>query len=342
MLNTVFYTLINMSILASLIGLLILILRKIKPIPRQFIYWMWALVIIKLIIPFSISSRFSILNYSGFLVKKVITVPGMPESSINLSVTNSIGAAEDYFPVSFKTEQLQKIFSAASCIWIIGAAGSVILSVVIYFITLRRLKSAIKNLNLSHMLTGGHLSFIDKSGEYIGELSAKATARVYISDLIDTPMVMGIFQQSILIPKDYLIGSGFKHTGLKYIILHENVHIKRKDNFIRMVFILAACLHWFNPLVWIFMSKFSEDMELSCDLRAVKGLTSDERKNYAQTLLAAGTERQHWVMSAYGNSSIGKRVINVLNYKKLSVFSLVVMLIFFAASAAVLLTNPIN
>lgn len=338
MLNTVFYSLINMSIFASIIGLLLLILRKIKLIPRLAIYWMWTVVLLKLIIPFSVSSRVSILNLTGSLVKKVVAVPGMEERNISLSMSNSIGAAETYFPVTFKTGQLEKIFSIASCIWIIGAVGSVILAGVIYFITCSRLKSATADFSIPVINTSvGEPSFISKHVKYFNELSAKGAASVYTCGIIDTPMVLGVFRQRILIPEDCL-----QNPGLKYIILHENVHVKRKDNLIRIVSLLTACLHWFNPLVWIFLKKITDDMELTCDSSAVKELSSDERKDYAKTLLTAGTERIYQVLSAFSNSSISKRVINVLNYKKITVFSLTLMLIFVAAAAAVLLTNPLK
>ncbi len=338
MLNTVFYALINMSIFASIIGLLLLILRMIKFIPRLAIYWMWTLVLLKFIVPFSVSSRVSILNLTGSLVKKVIAVPGMKERSISLSMSNSIGAADTYFPVTFKTGQLEKIFSIASYVWIIGLAGSVILAGAIYFITCRRLKPATVGYSIPGMnIAADEQLFINKPVKYFNELSAKAAAPVYICKVIDTPMVQGIFRQRILIPISCL-----GDFGLKYIILHENVHVRRKDNFIRIVSLVTACIHWFNPLAWIFISKFTEDMELTCDLRAVKELTSDERKDYAQTLLAVGTDRQYRVMSAFGSSSINKRILSVLSYKKISVFSLALMLIFFTVAAAVLLTNPLK
>lgn len=338
MLNTVFYSLINMSIFASIIGLLLLMLRKIKYIPRQAIYWMWTLVLLKLIIPFSVSSRVSILNLTGSLVKKVVAVPGMEERSISLSMSNSIGAADTYFPVTFETNQVEKIFSIASYVWIIGVAGSVILAGVIYFITCSRLKSATAGFSIPGMNAAvDEQLYINKPVKNFNESSKKAAVPVYICEKIDTPMVQGVFRQRILIPKGCL-----GEPGLKYIILHENVHVKRKDNLIRIVSLLIACLHWFNPLAWIFMNKFTEDMEFTCDLRAVKELTSDERKDYAQTLLAVGTERQYRVMSAFGSSSIGKRVINVLSYKKISVFSLALILIFVTVVAAALLTNPLK
>ncbi len=334
MLNTVFYSLINMSIIASIIGLLLLILRKIKLIPRLAVYWMWTLVFLKLIIPFSVSSRVSILNLTGSLVKKVVAVPGMKERSISLSMSNSIGAADTYFPVTFKTGQLEKIFSIAAYVWIIGAVGSVIFAVIIYFITCRRVRSATVDFGIPGMNIAVDQRLY-RTDDYFNKLSSMVAAPVYICEEINTPMVQGVLRQRILIPKECL-----GDPGLKYIILHENIHVKRKDNLIRIISLFTACLHWFNPLAWIFMTKFSEDMELTCDLKAVKELTSDERKDYAQTLLAVGTEGQYQVMSAFGSSSISKRVINVLSYKKITVFSLTLMLIFVAAAAAVLLTNP--
>ena len=306
MLNTVFYSVLNMSITASVIGLLITMLRKLKLIPGVGIYYLWSLVLLRLLIPFSVSSRVSLLNFAGSFVKRVVTVPGTEEQAISLSMTNTIGAAGSYFPVTYKTKLLESIFGTAAFIWIAGAVLAISAAAVICFMADKRFRTAIP-----------------------------VSGNIFTGRMVDSPLVHGFLRQRILIPEQYL-----EKSGLKFILLHENVHIKRHDNLVRLIAVTAACLHWFNPLAWVFLRLFIDDMELSCDISAVRGLTGLERKAYAGTLLGVGTGQDYLIQAAFGKTNVRDRVINILNYKKISAFALAVTVIFLAAASIILLTNP--
>ncbi len=308
MLNTVFYSILNMSVMAALIGLLIMVLRKSRLIPRLGIYCLWTLVLFKLLIPFSVSSDLSLLNLVRPIIKNVVTVPGIEEHSFTVSMMNSIGTAETYFPVTYKTEQLENLFGIAAIIWIIGVFSSIIAVMVLYLLANSQL---------------GKVTLVRDN--------------IYTGEMVDAPLVHGIFTQRIILPEVYL-----NNQHLKYIILHENVHIKRHDNFLRTLAVLTACLHWFNPLVWIFLKGFIDDMELTCDLRAVKELSAEERKSYAGTLVEVASGQKLIMSAGFGRSNVKVRVMSVLTYKKLSLFALAVTLIFVAALSAILLTNPIR
>ncbi len=306
MLDTVFYSVVNMSITAGIMGLLIIMIRKLPPIPKSGIYYMWALVLIRLLIPFSVSSRLSLLNFSGGLVKKVVTVPGTAEGGVGFSMSNSIGAAESYFPVTYKTHSLDMVFKIAAVIWIAGVAGLLLFWGLLLLLTNLRLKAV-----------------------------RPVRENIYTGELVESPMVHGFFRQRILIPE-----SCKEDSRLDYILMHERIHIKRHDNLLRLAGLLAACVHWFNPLVWIFFKYFIDDMELTCDIRAVKGLSSEERKNYARTLMSLGTGRNTLLSAAFGQSNVKSRILNIINYKRLSVFALIMTLVFVAAASIVFLTNP--
>lgn len=308
MLNTVFYSILNMSVMAAIIGLLIMVLRKSRFIPRLGIYCLWTLVLFKLLIPFSVSSDLSLLNLVRPLIKNVVTVPGIEERRFTVSMMNSIGTAETYFPVTYKTEQLENLFGIAAFIWIIGVFSSIIALMVLYL----------------------------HANSQLGKVTL-VRANIYTGEMVDAPLVHGIFTQRIVLPEVYL-----NNQHLKYIILHENVHIKRHDNFLRTLAVLTACLHWFNPLVWIFLKGFIDDMELTCDLRAVKELSAEERKIYAGTLVEVASGQKLLMSAGFGRSNVKVRVMSVLTYKKLSLFALAVTLIFVAALSAILLTNPIR
>ena len=95
MLSDTFYWLLNMSIVASLAGCVLLLLRLIPRLPRRVLYPLWAVVLLRLCTPLGIASDFSILK---LLPHKSVTFPGFPDS---MPGANAIMAADDYFPIIF-------------------------------------------------------------------------------------------------------------------------------------------------------------------------------------------------------------------------------------------------
>jgi beta-lactamase regulating signal transducer with metallopeptidase domain len=128
----------------------------------------------------------------------------------------------------------------------------------------------------------------------------------------------------------------------RMVLAHENVHRRRLDNLWRALAVAVACLHWFNPLVWVMLRAFFTDMELSCDEAVLKkgGYGEGARKAYAHTLLAFSQEKRFLVSTAFGRSGVKVRVVNVLNYKRLTVIGAIASTLFLLALALALLTNP--
>jgi beta-lactamase regulating signal transducer with metallopeptidase domain len=224
-------------------------------------------------------------------------------------LTNSIGAADTYFPITYKTEQLETVFEIAAFVWIVGTVGAILAVTILYYLTSSELRKA-----------------------------SLVKDNIYSSDMVEAPLVYGILKQKIIIPKNYIS----KDEQLKYVLLHETVHLKRHDNLLRVIAIFTACVHWFNPFVWIFTKLFIDDMELTCDMKAVKQLSMKARKRYAQTLVNVSSRQQIFMSTAFGKTNVKVRVINVLTYKKLSLFALVVTIIFIVTLGTIFLTNPVR
>lgn len=309
MLDTAFYFALNMSIMAAAIGLVVLVVRRLKMLPRFAAYAMWGLVFIRLIVPFAFTSKASFFNLTGSLVKRVVVVPTPVQDSVSLTTSNAIGAAKSYFPVTYRTDLLERFFGTAALVWVIIAMAALIASFVLYYLTGCELRKA------------KHL-----------------TGNLHVSDMVSSPMVFGVFKQRIIIPSS-LAGD---EPGLKYVLLHEEVHIRRRDNLWRFVAVCTACVHWFNPLVWLYLRMFLNDMELACDAEAVKLLSAGERKEYAHTLVNYGTGQRVFMSTAFGRSNVKVRVLNVMSYRRLTALAAIVSILFIAAIAAALLTNPMK
>lgn len=296
--SDIFYWILNMSLHGGLLCLLVLLLRRIKRLPRGFVYSLWVLPFLRLVLPLGLNSPLSIMR----LLERLGTRRVSMSRSEFFSIMNSVTLAGSYDPVTYETNVLTGLMETLALVWLIVACGLILAAVILYFCTRDELRNP------------------EKQEGY------------YLSDSITAPALYGIFRPRILLPR------GIAPQALPYILLHEQVHRRRGDNFFRAVAILTCCIHWFNPLCWLSLKFFFEDMELSCDAAVLKKLGEPEKKTYALALLATAQSRNLFV-SAFGGAGLRLRVERVLAYRRLTILSALAFVALFALIALVLLTN---
>ena len=286
-----------MSIVASFMGLIVMLLRKIRFIPRRVSVFLWIIPFLRMTVPVGLNSPYSLMSLVSRFTTRTVTVY-QPSDDIAFSFSNSIRAAESYSPITYKVNILGTVFSVAGMIWTVVSLALLIALTIIYVST----KNAVAD-------------------------SRHLESNIFFSDKVDSPAVYGIIRPKIIIPGSY------KDMELKYIIRHEKTHIKRLDNLWRIIGFITASIHWFNPLSWVFLKAFLNDLELACDEMAVSGYDKEERKEYARTLLSCSGSKS-LLVSAFGGAKVRTRIENVLSYKKMTAFSalgfalLVVVIIF--------------
>lgn len=105
-----------------------------------------------------------------------------------------------------------------------------------------------------------------------------------------SPMLIGYLRPILIMNSgvsDKLSKSeSFSERELYFILKHELVHCKRGDLYVKFLFMAVCALHWFNPLVWLMQKNAAVTMELSCDEHVIKGMPSEQKKVYTQTLLS--------------------------------------------------------
>ncbi len=344
MTENIFVSIINMSITASVAVVLIIIFKLIfgKKLPGIFNYAIWAIVLFRLLIPFSVPSEFSIYNVLP-LNEKVITQSTTPLSStiiqqdiknINLPVNNSTDPLEiNKNPLSISTDTThsdykQKIISIASWIWLIGVFALFLFSIYTYLRTLHRLKEAVLY---------RQYDLIFKCAK---KLKMKRKIKVYTSNRVFTPVVCGMFKPRIILPVD--IYQSYDESVLEHIITHELVHIKRFDYVLKPISRLVLCVYWFNPLMWIAFKMAQKDMEISCDEKVISVFDHDIRGEYALSLIKLA-EKQNLLsydgLLAFGERNIKRRIKSIMNFKKAGLFIGFVSIILLVALNVILLTN---
>lgn len=163
---------------------------------------------------------------------------------------------------------------------------------------------------------------------------------VFTNDEIASPLVCGLFAPKIYLPTRI----DFSNTDLlRHILCHETMHIRRKDNWIKAVMLVALCLHWFNPLVWIMSKYLASDLELACDEAVLRHYDKEEeiRKNYAFSLLtmAITGNRPTLLYSAFSKTEVERRIQSVLQYRKASSLLLLISICFVLSGSVVFATG---
>ena len=302
MLREGFYWLFNMSITAAITGVPVILVRRIQKIPRRLTVFLWLIPFFRMVIPLGLNSPYSLMSLISRITTKTIVV-FQPTEEIAFSMTNSVMAADSYFPVTYRSSILEKVFGAAAVIWMIVFLAILLMLAVLYFSALREMKGA------SHLRD-----------------------QIYLSDKVISPAVYGIIKPRIVLP------SSCQHKEIELVLLHEKMHIRRGDNLWRMLAFLIVAAHWFNPLCWVFLKLFLADLELSCDECVLAKLGDARAKEYALSLLES-RESASVFASAFGGAKIRTRIENILSFRKMTWLSLTVFLAWIAVVFYVLLTN---
>lgn len=302
MLQEIFYWIFNMSITAAITGALIMLIRLITKIPRRMTVFLWIIPFFRMIFPLGLNSPYGLMSLLSKITTKTVVVY-QPTDDIAFSMTNSIMAADTYFPITYKVNILEDIFGVASVIWAVISLAILIMLVVTYFTAIYEIKDATRLRN-----------------------------NIYLSEKIVSPAVYGIVKPKIVLPVAY------KDKDIDLVILHEKTHIRSCDNLWRVIALVIVAVHWFNPLCWLFLKGFLTDLELSCDERVLTKIGAERAKDYALSLLESKQGTTVFA-SAFGGAKIRTRIENILSFKKLTwlsfaVFVALIGLIFYA-----LLTN---
>lgn len=293
-----------MSIIGAVTGLVVLGLRRIRAIPRQFACFLWIIPLIRLWIPIAFSNKYSLMTLLSRLGVRTVAV-GSNGNDLPLTAMNAVKAAESYNPIVYGSNTMGLIFTVGSAVWVVVFAVLLITLLLMY--------------HRANAQTGD---------------SVHLHKNIYESDRITSPAVYGVFRPKIIVPK------GMSIQDLSYAVLHETAHISRGDNFFRIAAIFTACFHWFNPMVWIFLKYYLADMELACDEKVMAKLDKKERRLYAASLLnCLAPVGKYLFSSPFGGARIKVRIENILSYTKLTAAACVCFVILLATIAVALLTN---
>jgi parallel beta-helix repeat protein len=118
--------------------------------------------------------------------------------------------------------------------------------------------------------------------ETVKKLKLRKSPEIALSRHISSPAVFGIFRPVLVLPADAVHRLSPRRMG--HILLHELAHIKRGDLLVNTLYMLLQIIYWFNPLLWLLRRKLQHLRELCCDATVARMLR-DETADYRDTIL---------------------------------------------------------
>lgn len=311
--EAVFLKLLNMSIAAGWAVLAVIVLRALlKKAPKAMRVALWALVGLRLALPFSFESALSLIPSAETVSPDILYAKqsaihsGIPalNQAVNPGLAQSLAPA----PAASVNPAQIAVF-IASVIW---AAGVVF------------------------MLAHAAASYIRL--RYRVREAVPLGAGLWQSGAVASPFVLGLIRPRIYLPAQMEGGA------LAHVVAHERAHIRRRDHWIKPAGFLLLAIYWFHPLVWLAYLLLCRDIELACDERVVREMGAGEKKAYSEALLAVSAPRRAFAAAAcplaFGEVGVKQRIKNVLHYKKPAFWVVMAALVACAAATVCLLTNP--
>lgn len=330
-----FFEILNISLKASIVILIVLLIRRLlRKAPKIYSYVLWIVVVFRLLCPISIEFPISFIpeKVSNGVALKSITDSYVGDHEVYWDSTEEYNAAieQGFEPVVVPEKDngnagayvvvdkdgvseaktifdnwLPVLFHA----WIIG----IMVLICYHFITYIRLKRRL-----------------------IGCVPYNETEDIYLSDYIDTPFVVGFFYPCIYLP------SALEGRDLDYVFMHEKQHIRRKDHIMKALALIVSCVYWFNPLVWVAFVLMCRDMETSCDEAVLKTLGDEVKADYSTTLLnlTVGKERFTGITLAFGEGDVKHRIKNILQWQNPKLKWIVISVVACVTTIILCAVNP--
>lgn len=307
----IFLSLLNMSITASWLVFAVILLRFVlKKAPKELRCFLWTLVGVRLICPFSIESVISLIP-SAETVPESIILSEAPAINSGIKFINSAvnpviskflapNAADSATP-------MQIITFVASVIWLSGMVAMLVYMMISY----KRICGKVRE-------------------------SIKLRDNVWQCDRISTPFILGVIRPRIYLP------SAMNDADIEYVLFHEHTHLKRCDHIRKPLGFILLTVYWFNPVLWVAYILLCRDIELACDEKVLREQGEDIRKPYSDALINCSMPRKHISACplAFGEVGVKSRIKNVLSYKKPALWIIVVAFVASAALSVCLMTNP--
>ena len=278
---------LSMSFSGSLLILALLLGKRFlkDKISRQWQYYIWLIVLLRLLLPFG--PEVSLMGKAYQAVDQAIsqTVPLPPQQNApGYNLAPAVGAEHHNETVSSPADDvttahpLQDIgvllINQIWLVWLVAALGLLIRKITIYQGFMRYIRAGLTPVS--------DIERLDELSIVAEQSGIKKPIELCVNPLVSSPLLIGFFRPCIVLPS-----ADIPEKDFRYIILHELTHYKRRDMFYKWLVQITVCLHWFNPLVYLMSREITKACEFSCDEAVLAKMGSSNAQDYGKTLLDA-------------------------------------------------------
>jgi beta-lactamase regulating signal transducer with metallopeptidase domain len=348
MMNEILNLVLSLSLSGSILAALIFAFKPLikNKISKSVQYYIWLVVLLRLIVPFSFSGSIlynvnsgdiessigSVVNYyseprqNGDVIQKT----QQEVATDQVTVYNSVNGikSNSYNNVALGLYIANLFNQYALYLWLLGLIIALSIKYKGYARFIKTIKKANKPATFEQI-------------DLLNLLCKQKRVILYRNPFVTTPMLIGIIRPQIIIP-DF----DFDETQLKNILLHEITHLKRYDITVKWLLMIVESIHWFNPLMYIIKKQINKACELACDESVIKKLTTEEKQSYGDTLILIASDQKYpiGVLQATmceEKKGLKERLWAIMNHsKKSKIISVIsVILIFAVISSAIVLGN---
>ncbi len=315
--------LLKMSLSGGSLIVFILVLRffALNKLPKKIFFILWMVALLRLLVPCDLPFDYGIASPVTQTVDKMYIeteATDYPVADTQTAEAVNISVSSGHNISSMEWEWL-------SWIWILVMIALLVFFGVQYYREYKKMQTA--------------LPIPYESKCYLKMLvDVPDRVRLLSSDRIFSPLTFGMIFPAVIFPKIMDLGN---EANARYVLTHEVIHIKRADNFWKIVMLLALCIHWFNPCVWMMWIFFNRDIELSCDEKVIEIYGENEKKEYARALIEFAEKQYHWMLfsNRFGKSGIQERMDAIMKFKKMTIVGLTMGILLLGAAITAFAQN---
>ena len=282
---------LSMSFSGILLILALLLGKRFlkNKISRQWQYYIWLVVVMRLLLPFG--PEVSLMGTAYQAVNQAISqaapFPPQQQSPQNAPGGNfapTVGAEQHNETVNSPADDVTTAHALQDIgvllinhiwlVWLVAALGLLIRKITIYQGFAQYIKAGLTLVS--------DIERLDQLSIVAEQSGIKKPIELCVNPLVSSPLLIGFFHPCIVLPS-----ADIPEKDFRYIILHELMHYKRRDMFYKWLVQITVCLHWFNPLVHLMSREITKACEFSCDEAVLAKMGSGSAQDYGKTLLDA-------------------------------------------------------
>ena len=159
-------------------------------------------------------------------------------------------------------------------------------------------------------------------------LLEKNVLPVYVTEAVETPCLFGLFRPAIYLTR--LVAEEPRHR--QYAVAHELTHHQHGDGMWSALRCVCLILHWYNPLVWWAAAMSRADGELACDEKTITTIGEEHRAEYGRVLIDLTCRKRTDLLRAAtmmtgSGKSLKERITLIAKKPKMAVYTLIAVLL---------------